>query len=58
MTENIALYSRLGWHETHRRTERGFQRVFFSKPAPADDQLTTPSLSGMGRRVSRVREQP
>ena len=34
MTENIALYSRLGWHETHRRTERGFQRVFFSKPAP------------------------
>ena len=32
MTENIELYSRLGWHETHRRTERGFQRVFFSKP--------------------------
>ena len=36
MTENIALYSRLGWQETHRRTERGFQRVFFSKPAPAE----------------------
>ena len=36
MTENIALYSRLGWHETHRRTEHGFQRVFFSKHAPAD----------------------
>ena len=34
MTENIELYSRLGWRETHRRTERGFQRVFFSKPAP------------------------
>lgn len=33
MTENIELYQRLGWRETHRRTEHGFQRVFFSKPA-------------------------
>ncbi len=36
MTENIELYSRLGWHETHRRTEGGFQRVFFSKPAQVE----------------------
>jgi ribosomal protein S18 acetylase RimI-like enzyme len=36
MTENIAFYSRLGWHETHRRTEHGFQRVFFAKPAPTE----------------------
>ncbi len=35
MTENIELYSRHGWHETDRRTESGFQRVYFSKPAPA-----------------------
>ncbi len=33
MTENIALYTRLGWHETERRTEHGFQRVFFAKAA-------------------------
>ena len=33
MTENIELYQRLGWRETHRRTEQGFQRVFFAKPA-------------------------
>jgi ribosomal protein S18 acetylase RimI-like enzyme len=32
MTENIALYTRLGWHETERRTEGGFTRVFFAKP--------------------------
>jgi ribosomal protein S18 acetylase RimI-like enzyme len=34
MTENIALYTRLGWRETERRTEHGLERVFFSKPAP------------------------
>jgi GNAT superfamily N-acetyltransferase len=33
MTENLELYSRLGWHEVDRRTEDGFQRVFFTKPA-------------------------
>ena len=36
MTANIELYSGLGWHETHRRTEGGFQRVFFSKPAQVE----------------------
>jgi ribosomal protein S18 acetylase RimI-like enzyme len=35
MTENIALYTRLGWRETERRTERGLQRVFFAKSTPA-----------------------
>lgn len=35
MLENIELYSRLGWRETERRSEHGFERVFFSKPAPA-----------------------
>jgi ribosomal protein S18 acetylase RimI-like enzyme len=31
MTENLALYPRLGYEETHRRTDNGFERVFFAK---------------------------
>ena len=31
MTENIALYERRGFIETHRATEHGFTRVFMSK---------------------------
>jgi ribosomal protein S18 acetylase RimI-like enzyme len=31
MTENLALYPRLGYTETARRTEDGFDRVFFEK---------------------------
>ncbi len=31
MTENIALYSRLGYVETHRAEERGFKRVYMAK---------------------------
>ncbi len=31
MTENLALYPRLGYLETGRRTEDGFDRVFFRK---------------------------
>jgi ribosomal protein S18 acetylase RimI-like enzyme len=36
MTENLALYPRLGYRETHRRHEGGFDRVFFSKPTPPE----------------------
>ena len=32
MTENLQLYPRLGYAETDRRTEDGFDRVFFRKP--------------------------
>src|SRR5690348_18234901 len=32
MTENIALYTRLGFHETGRRHEAGYDRVFMTKP--------------------------
>ncbi len=32
MTENIALYTRLGWIETHRGEQAGYQRVFMHKP--------------------------
>jgi ribosomal protein S18 acetylase RimI-like enzyme len=31
MTDNIAYYGRRGYLETHRLTERGFSRAFFSK---------------------------
>lgn len=32
MRENLSLYARLGWRETDRRTENGFERVYFEKP--------------------------
>ena len=31
MRENVALYARLGWREVDRRSEDGFERVFFEK---------------------------
>lgn len=31
MAENLAIYPRLGYAETGRRREDGFNRVFFSK---------------------------
>jgi ribosomal protein S18 acetylase RimI-like enzyme len=34
MTENQALYARLGYREVERRAERGFERVFMSKRVP------------------------
>jgi ribosomal protein S18 acetylase RimI-like enzyme len=37
MTENIALYRRLGWRDYDRHSERGFMRVYFRK------QLAMPS---------------
>lgn len=35
MTENLELYPRLGYREADRRTEDGFERVFFCKPTTA-----------------------
>ncbi|WP_226626107.1 GNAT family N-acetyltransferase [Alloyangia pacifica] len=32
MTENLALYPRLGYRETGRVHEKGFNRVYFEKP--------------------------
>lgn len=32
MTENIALYTRLGYAETHRAEEKGLRRVYMRKP--------------------------
>lgn len=34
MTENIALYTRLGYVETSRITENGLHRVYMEKPLP------------------------
>jgi ribosomal protein S18 acetylase RimI-like enzyme len=35
MTENIGLYARIGYRETGRGTQAGFERVFFAKPVAA-----------------------
>lgn len=35
MVENLAFYARRGYEETDRRTEAGFQRVYFRKWLPA-----------------------
>lgn len=32
MTENLAIYAKLGYRETHRATQQGFARVFMRKP--------------------------
>ncbi len=32
MTENIALYARIGYVETHRAVEKGLRRVYMAKP--------------------------
>jgi ribosomal protein S18 acetylase RimI-like enzyme len=32
MTENIAYYTRRGYHETGRATQDGFRRIYFAKP--------------------------
>ena len=34
MTENIALYRRIGFVETHRVSEKGYDRVYMSKRLP------------------------
>lgn len=35
MTENIELYRHLGWEETGRAVQDGYERVFFRRPVPA-----------------------
>lgn len=31
MVENVAIYKRLGWEETHRVTEKGYDRIYMRK---------------------------
>lgn len=39
MTRNIALYTRLGYVETHRGEGEGYQRVFMTKEFSPDDHV-------------------
>ena len=41
MTENIALYARLGFRETGRVSEKGFDRVYMAKPLALDQPGNT-----------------
>ncbi|MFT3690343.1 GNAT family N-acetyltransferase [Paenirhodobacter sp.] len=34
MAENLSIYPKLGYHEVDRRSEDGFNRVYFAKPLP------------------------
>jgi len=38
MNENLAYYPRHGYRETHRATQDGYQRVFFTKTIVSDGQ--------------------
>ncbi|WP_426515231.1 GNAT family N-acetyltransferase [Diaminobutyricibacter sp. McL0618] len=44
MTENLAYYPRHGYRETHRATEDGYRRVFFSKSLQRSPRGTRPHL--------------
>jgi hypothetical protein len=35
MTENLAMYARIGFVETHRVIEKGFDRVYLRRDLPA-----------------------
>src|SRR5262249_19602168 len=37
MTENLAIYSRLGYRETARRTEDGYRRVYMERRLSEDE---------------------
>jgi|SRR6476469_1562387 len=43
MTENLAFYPRLGYEEVDRRTDNGFERVFFAKHLPQEVRGRTAS---------------
>lgn len=40
MTENLAFYPKRGWREVDRRTEEGFERVYFDKPLKEERDAT------------------
>lgn len=46
MTENIALYARIGFTETHRITEKGLRRVYMAK-ALTGNQLPDPGPTSL-----------
>lgn len=46
MVENIALYARLGYVETHRAEQHGHRRVFMEKPSAEVAQPATDAAKG------------
>jgi ribosomal protein S18 acetylase RimI-like enzyme len=54
MTENLALYPRLGFVETGRRVEDGYRRVFFRKRVTPSDALSREAI-GVETGGSRAR---
>lgn len=46
MPENIALYCRLGYAETHRGEENGYSRVYMAKPLRAPNNPGEPHATG------------
>jgi ribosomal protein S18 acetylase RimI-like enzyme len=45
MTENQAIYARLGYVETERRTEDGYPRIFMEKPLTNGHHIHGPTTS-------------
>ncbi|WHZ35427.1 GNAT family N-acetyltransferase [Sagittula sp. MA-2] len=43
MTENLSMYPHLGYVETHRMVQDGFDRVFFEKPVQPRSTSTEPT---------------
>lgn len=43
MTENLSMYPHLGYVETHRMVQDGFDRVFFEKPVQPRSTSTDPT---------------
>jgi NAD(P)-dependent dehydrogenase (short-subunit alcohol dehydrogenase family)/ribosomal protein S18 acetylase RimI-like enzyme len=53
MTENLALYPRLGYVEAGRRLEAGYRRVYFHKELAPRTALVTGGTRGIGLAIAR-----
>ncbi len=53
MTENLAMYARLGYVETERREDGGYRRVFFRKEVHPPRALVTGGTRGIGLAIAR-----
>ena len=47
MADNVAYYERLGWEETHRGEQAGYQRIFMRK-SPLTMRASCPPLKKGG----------
>ncbi len=48
MVENVALYSRIGYRETHRAEEKGLKRIYMLKTLAADRRRAGGPVGGSG----------